>query len=145
MARGKKTKNEQPELNVSDYRYDATRKNNPPAKIAAEGRIPLIPTIQYPYSPRLDPVLRSDPTGKADQLPELLEAARERPLTDKETRILAEALHNHQPWLEWAGKRKARLLTVDPVALHIHERISTQAILKVAARRDITRDLFADP
>ena len=145
MARGKKTKNEQPELNVSDYRYDATRKNNPPAKIAAEGRIPLIPTIQHPYSPRLDPVLRSDSTGKADQLPELLETARERPLTDEEARILAEALRNHQPWLEWAGKREARLLTVDPVALHIHERISTQAILKVAARRDITRDLFADP
>ena len=145
MARGKKTKNEQPDLNVSDYRYDATRKNNPPAKIAAEGRIPPIPKIQYRYSPRLDPVLRADPTGKADQWPELLEAARERPLTAEETRILAEALRNHQPWLEWAGKREARLLTVDPVALHLHERISTQAILKVAARQDITRDLFADP
>ncbi|MDW8223940.1 MAG: hypothetical protein RMJ82_13430, partial [Gemmatales bacterium] len=34
---------------------------------------------------------------------------------------------------------------VDPVALHIHERISTQAILKVAAREDACRDLFADP
>jgi adenine-specific DNA-methyltransferase len=34
---------------------------------------------------------------------------------------------------------------VDPVALHIHERVSTQAILRVAARRDVTRDLFADP
>ena len=32
-----------------------------------------------------------------------------------------------------------------PVALHIHERVSTQAILKIAARKDVTRDLFADP
>jgi adenine-specific DNA-methyltransferase len=34
---------------------------------------------------------------------------------------------------------------VDPVALHIHERVSAQAILKVAARQDVTRSLFADP
>src|SRR5262249_56104501 len=29
--------------------------------------------------------------------------------------------------------------------LHIHERISAQAILRVAARQDVQRDLFADP
>ena len=34
---------------------------------------------------------------------------------------------------------------VDPVALHIHERVSTQAILRAAARQDVTRDLVADP
>ena len=34
---------------------------------------------------------------------------------------------------------------VDPVALHIHERVSTQAILRVAAREDVNRSLFADP
>jgi adenine-specific DNA-methyltransferase len=34
---------------------------------------------------------------------------------------------------------------VDPLPLHIHERISAQAILKVAARQDIERSLFADP
>jgi hypothetical protein len=29
---------------VTDYRFpDATRKNNPPAKIAAEGNVPLLP------------------------------------------------------------------------------------------------------
>ena len=31
------------------------------------------------------------------------------------------------------------------MALHIHERISTQAILRVMAREDVQRDLFADP
>ena len=35
--------------------------------------------------------------------------------------------------------------SVDPVALHIHERISAQAILKVAARQDVQRSLFGDP
>ena len=145
MARGRRTKSEINELRISDYRYDSTRKNNPPAKIAAEGRIPAVPKIQYSYSPRLDPVLRSDPTGKSDRLPKLLETARSRPLTDEEADLLAEALRSHEPWLEWAGKREAKGLAVDPVALHIHERVSAQAIVKVAARQDVTRDLFADP
>ena len=34
---------------------------------------------------------------------------------------------------------------MDPVALHIHERVSAQAILKVAAREDVNCSLFADP
>jgi adenine-specific DNA-methyltransferase len=34
---------------------------------------------------------------------------------------------------------------VDPVALHIHERVSPQAILRVASRQDVERSLFADP
>lgn len=58
---------------------------------------------------------------------------------------LAEALRVHEPWVEWAGKREARSFAVDPVALHIHERVSAQAILKVAAREDVNRSLFADP
>jgi hypothetical protein len=53
--------------NVTDYRHDeATRKNNPPAKIAAEGTIPIMPKIRYEYSPRLAPALRFDSTGQAD-------------------------------------------------------------------------------
>jgi adenine-specific DNA-methyltransferase len=58
--------------------------------------------------------------------------------------VLAEALRAHEPWLEWAGKREAGGFEVDPVALNIHERVSAQAIIKAAARQDVTRDLFAD-
>jgi adenine-specific DNA-methyltransferase len=122
-----------------------SRKNNPPASIAAEGWTPYIPQVRYSYSPRLPPELRFDETGAADQLPELLARARQGPLTDEEIRVLAEALRLHEPWLEWAGKREARGFALDPVALHIHERVSTQALLKVATRQDVTRDLFADP
>src|SRR5262249_1401803 len=52
-----------------------------------------------------------------------------------------------EPWLEWAGKRESEALgfAVDPVALHIHERIAAQAMLRVAARQDIERTLFSDP
>jgi len=131
---------------VADYRHpEATRKNNPPAKIAAEGHVPLLPKAEYSYSPRLAPVLRFDPTGSADELPELLAEATRRPLNEAEAWALAEALRKYEPWLEWAGKREAKSFVVDPVALHIHERVSAQAILKVAAREDVNRSLFADP
>ena len=131
---------------VTDYRFpEATRKNNPPAKIAAEGYVPLIPKAEYLYSPRRPPELRFDPTGRADELPELLAKATKQKLTEAEAWALAEALRGQEPWLEWAGKREAKSFAVDPVALHIHERVSTQAILKVAAREDVNRSLFADP
>ncbi len=136
------------EAQVSDIRHKSVkRKNIPPAKIAAEGTVPLMGKVEYAYSPRRPPVLRFDADGEPDKLPELLAEATRRPLKPEEARLLAEALRTQQPWLEWAEKRESQAtgLTVDPVALHIHERISAQAILRVAARQDVQRDLFADP
>lgn len=91
----------------------------------------------------------------------LIEEAGQRPLTPAElarlktifeaaitpaaAQYLADALRRHEPWLEWSGKREKPWFEVEPVALHIHERISTQAILRVLAREDVQRDLFADP
>jgi adenine-specific DNA-methyltransferase len=136
-------------LPVEDYRHEGqTRKNIPPAQIAAEGTVPAVPKVAYTYSPRRPPVLRSDPTGRADDLPELLAAATRRPLRQDEALELAQALRVHEPWLEWAGKREQHQrggFTVDPVALQIHERVSAQAILRVAARLDIEPTLFGDP
>lgn len=132
MARSRRTPKPAGGVQIDDYRYAETRKNIPPAKIAAEGPVPSVPKIQYSYSPRLDPVLRFDPAGRDDQLLELLAAAGQRPLADDERSLLAAALRTHEPWLEWAGKREAQGFAVDPLALHIHERISAQAILKVA-------------
>ena len=134
---------------IDDYRHDeATRKNIPPAKIAAEGKVPAKPKVQYSYHPRLPPVLRFDSYGEHDDIPKSLEdiirIAQKRPLTEDEAKALAIALRN-EPWLEWAGKRELPGFAVDPVALHIHERVSAQAILRIAARQDVTRDLFADP
>jgi adenine-specific DNA-methyltransferase len=130
---------------VADYRFDAARKNIPPAGLAAQGKLAEPRRIRYDYDPHRPPLLRFDASGAADRLPELLETARQRALTDEEARWLAEALRNRQPWLEWAGKREQRSFEVEPVALHIHERIAAQAIVKVAARQDVQRDLFADP
>src|ERR1039457_3546488 len=110
---------------VTDYSFpEATRKNNPPAKIAAEGYVPMIPKAEYLYSPRRPPELRFDQTGRADELPELLARATRQKLTEAEAWALAEALRVNEPWLEWAGKREAKSFAVDPVALHIHERVS---------------------
>lgn len=116
---------------VTDYRYKDKRKNNPPAKITAEGFVPVVSKAEYLSSPRRPPELRFDPTGAADELPNLLAKAAREQLTEAEARTLATALRVHGLWLEWA---EHKLFTVDPVALHIHERVSTQAILKVAAR-----------
>ena len=126
---------------VLDYRFDAKRKNIPPAGFAAQARIAKVPKSKFEYNPHLPPVLRFDETGASDKLPELLEKATREPLTEEEARVLAEALRNREPWLEWSGKREAESCEVDPVALHIHERVSTQAILRMAKREDVPRTL----
>ena len=104
-----------------------------------------MPRIRYEYSPRLAPALRFDSTGQADKLPELLQKAQRQPLKAAEADRPADALRNQEPWRKWANKREKRWFDVDPVALHIHERVSPQAILRVAARRDIEPSLFGYP
>ncbi len=51
------------------------------------------------------------------------------------------------PQLTWAGKAEHTSFDVDTVSLHIHERISTQAILKAVQHRPTWRQerLFAEP
>lgn len=143
MAKKKRTTQQK---EVQDYRHDtATRKNNPPAGIAAQGKIQETPKQEYAYNPHLPPNLRSDPNGDADKLPELLQIAQQRALNAEEAKTLANALRHHNPWLEWAGKQETESFIVDPVALHIHERVSAKAILKVAERQNVQRELFADP
>ena len=143
MARRKRTTQQK---DIQDYRHDtATRKNNPPAGIAAQGKIRETPKQEYAYNPHLPPNLRSDPNGDADKLPELLQKAQQGPLSADEAKTIADALRHHSPWLEWAGKQETKSFSVDPVALHIHERVSAKAILKVAERQNVQRELFADP
>ena len=131
---------------VTSIKYSATRKNIPLAGLESHGRVREAPTLHYQYNPHLPPVLRSAPDAAAtDRLSELLVEARHRALSEDEAKVLEEALKRHEPWLEWSGKRERPWFEVDPVALHMHERVSTQAILRVLAREDVQRDLFADP
>ena len=143
MARRNRNKTE---TKVQDYRHDAaSRRNNPPAGLASQGIVGDVSQQEYAYNPHLPPVLRFDSTGQADALPELLQEAQRRVLTADETQLLAEALRHQEPWLEWAGKQEQCSFSVDPVALNIHERVSAKAIMEMAKRNDIQRDLFADP
>jgi len=48
------------------------------------------------------------------------------------------------PQLVWSGKAERTSFEVDTVSLHIHERVSTQAILRAVQREPAQRDLFAD-
>jgi adenine-specific DNA-methyltransferase len=136
---------------VTSYRHtDATRKNIPPAGLASKSTVHDSAPHRLSYDPHLSPVLRFDSTGETDaltrQVQDILELAKSGPITPEQTQILQDALlRSRQPWLEWAGKREKRWFEVDPVALHIHERVSANAILKAAQRQDIEHDLFADP
>ncbi len=47
------------------------------------------------------------------------------------------------PQLVWAGKAEHLSFEVDTVPLHIHERVSSKAILRAARREDVQRELFA--
>lgn len=131
---------------ISSIKYPAKRKNIPPAGLEAQGVLQEAPRLRYEYNPHLPPALRSaTDAAESDKLPELLAIARKRALSEEEAKLLADALRRHEPWLEWSGKREKPWFEVEPVALHLHERISTQAILRVLAREDVERDLFADP
>ncbi|HEY8870068.1 MAG TPA: ADP-ribosylglycohydrolase family protein [Candidatus Limnocylindrales bacterium] len=49
------------------------------------------------------------------------------------------------PQLVWAGKAEHESFDVDTVSLHIHERVSTAAVLRAVRREDVQRTLFSDP
>jgi adenine-specific DNA-methyltransferase len=120
----------------SDFRYPTKRPNNPPAGLAAQGRIEERPKERYAYDPHLPPVLRFDQTGDSDRLPDLLAEVTRRTLTDDEARLLAAALRNREPWLEWTGKREKTWFEVESVALHIYEHFIT--FLRLVKRNQVS-------
>ena len=131
---------------VGALQHRAKRKNLPPAGLESHGRVGKEAPHRYEFNPHLPPTLRSSPeAGDVDLLPDLVREARKRPLNEEEARALAEALRRHEPWLEWAGKRERPWFEVDPVALHMHERVSTEAMLRAVRRKDVQRSLFGDP
>src|SRR5437868_5248884 len=70
------------------------------------------------------------------------------PETDKEAGKQTYAYDPHlDPQLQWAGKAEHTSFEVDTVSLHIHERISTQAILRAVKREEMQGELnlFAKP
>ena len=139
-----------PEDTVQSLRYPARRKNIPPAGLEAHGVVKGVPPMQHAFNPHLTPELKSsshprEADERTDRVQEIIATSRRRKLKPLEADVLVEALGQHEPWLEWSGKREKPWFAVDPVALHMHERVSTQAILRALERKDVQRDLFADP
>lgn len=136
---------------VSSFQHgDAARLNIPEATETQAGLSKGKKRV-YRYSPHLSPKLQFDSTGKSDKVPTIIEKVLAgQKLTDDETEILRSiGQQNVQPWLEWATKQEQeakKSFTVDDVILHIHERVSAQAILATARRQDIQeQDFFARP
>ena len=138
-----KNSDQSAETPVTDYRYPTEhRMDIPPAGVGIQGRVQEEPKIRYQYDPHRTPVLRFN--GGIGRHKALLEKAVKSGLTQEEAAELGALIESPQPWLEWAGKREVTDFEVDPVALHIHERVSAQAILKAVRREDIQKDLFAE-
>ena len=141
MPSRRRNTSENTETPVIDFRYSTDhRRDIPPAGAGIQGRVQEEPKIRYEYDPHRPPVLRFNEDINRHRA--LLEKAVKGGLSQEEAAELAAMLESQQPWLEWAGKRESPEFQVDPVALHIHERVSAQAILKAIRREDTQKDLF---
>ena len=130
-----------PAVPFTQHRHaDATRKNLPPAGGDAQQEVGHEQKIVYSFDPHRSPELRFN--GQIGRLKDLLVKATQEKLSAEEAAEFAKLIESEQPWLEWAGKRENPNFSVDPVALHIHERVSAEAILRAIRREDIQRDMF---
>lgn len=137
----KAPKAEAPAVPFTQHRHaDATRKNLPPAGGDAQQEVGHEQKIVYAFDPHRSPELRFN--GQIGRLKDLLVKATQEKLSAEEAAEFAKLIESEQPWLEWAGKRENPNFSVDPVALHIHERVSAEAILRAIRREDIQRDMF---
>jgi adenine-specific DNA-methyltransferase len=137
----KAPKTEAPAVPFTQHRHaDATRKNLPPAGGDAQQEVGQEQKIVYAFDPHRSPELRFN--GQIGRLKDLLVKATQEKLSTEEAAEFAKLIESEQPWLEWAGKRENPNFSVDPVALHIHERVSAEAILRAIRREDIQRDMF---
>lgn len=84
-------------------------------------------------------IYKHDDKRKNNPLAGLIEFDRPPP---QPTRTYAYNAHL-DPQLTWAGKAEHPSFAVDTVSLHIHERVSSQAVLRAVKREDVQTDLFA--
>lgn len=141
-ARGAKApKADAPAVPFTQHRHaDATRKNLPPAGGDAQQEVGHERKIVYKFDAHRSPELRFN--GQIGRLKDLLAKATVEKLSKDEAAEFARLIESEQPWLEWAGKQENPEFSVDPVALHTHERVSAEAILRAIRREDIQRDMF---
>lgn len=146
-----KREHRQRRAEVSDYRHEEERLNNPPVGLAAEiearesQKTPARPRRQYAYDPHLDPQLMFDAQSVRQTAEQLLQEIMHTEDLQVAKRNAQKLLKMQQPWLQWAGKAEHTSFEVETVPLYIHERVSTQAILRAVQREEVQKSLFADP
>ncbi len=131
---------------VGDYRHEEERLNNPSAGLAAEVADTTMagPKREYAYNPHLDPRLMFDSQDVRQQAERLLAEIAAADSLEVAQAKARELQRMQEPWLQWAGKAKHTSFEVDSVPLYIHERISTQAILRAVKREEVQKSLFGD-
>lgn len=152
-SRRRKRQEQTAEEKVEDYRYDDKRKNNPEVGLANWEQQPKVAErVHYSYDPHLDPELRFDSQAARDDAEARIRAAIEETDPARRRSLLEPLLRAQRPWLNWAGKAEHTSFDVDTVSLHVHERLSAQAIIRAvrkngedAARQLDLFELFADP
>jgi len=129
---------------VRDFRFEeAKRKNNPPAGLATTYEVARErQTKHYAYDPHLDPALQFD--SQRAKIEALIDRGLEAGSLEEARVVLQELKNRQDAYLAWAGKAEHTSFEVDLVSLHIHERLSTRAILEAARKPEPQLKLFGE-
>jgi adenine-specific DNA-methyltransferase len=99
---------------------------------------------KYRYDRSLDPQLSWDINADREHAETLLEDVRGAKSIEAARSAAEELKRMSSPFLNWAGKAESNSFTVPTLPLFVHERLSTEAILKTVQTHKQQLDLFAD-
>jgi len=99
---------------------------------------------KYRYDRSLDPQLSWDINADREYAEALIEKVRSAKSVDDAHAAAEELKRISSPFLTWAGKAERNSFSVPTLPLFVHERLSTEAILKSVQTHKQQLDLFAD-
>jgi len=131
---------------VKDFRFEeAKRKNNPPAGLAPTYEtVRELETKHYAYDPHLDPALQFDASRTRAEVEAIIDRGLTAKTLEEAKAALKQLKKRQDAYLNWAGKAEHTSFEVDVVSLHIHERLSTRAILEAARKPVPQLKLFGE-
>ncbi len=118
---------------ILSYRHGDKRKNNPQVGLVNEANDPEQPKTTWRYDPHIDPALAFD-VDRA-QIEKLIDDALASGDEARMRAALEELKRASSPYLNWAGKAERTSFDIDPVSLHVHERIDPMSILAAVSKR----------
>ena len=99
---------------------------------------------KYRYDRSLDPQLSWDINADREYAESLIEKVRSAKSIEDAHAAAEELKRISSPFLNWAGKAERNSFSVPTLPLFVHERLSTEAILKSVQTHKQQLDLFAD-